>query len=85
MIGQTTVGAASTKVLARNPMRTRVVIANDSDETMYLAIDEDAVLNQGIRLKVADSISLFDGDPGLRGQINAISTSGQKNLAWQVL
>lgn len=85
MIGQTTVGASSTKVLDRNPMRTMVVIANDADETIYLAIDEDAVLNKGIRLKVADTISLFDGSPGLRGQINAICTSGQKNLAWQVL
>ena len=85
MIGQTPVGTDSGEVLAKNPMRTMLIIANDSDETMYLAIAEPAVLNQGIRLKVADSISLFDGDPGLREQINAICTTGQKNLTWQVL
>jgi hypothetical protein len=85
MIGKQSVGTDSIKVLDRNPMRTMLIIANDSDETVYLAIDEAAVLNQGIRLKVNDSISMFDGDPGLRGEWNAISTTGGKNLAWQVL
>ncbi len=85
MIGKRSVAGATTKVLDKNPMRTMLIIANDSDETIYLAIDEPAQLRMGIRLKVADMISFFDGDPGLKGQWNAISTTGGKNLVWQVL
>ncbi len=86
MIGQTTVGTDSTVVLAKNPMRTVLYLCNDSDEDIYIAIDEDAVLNQGINLQIGmPPVVLKDGDAGLRGAINAIGTSGQKNLSWLAL
>ncbi len=90
MIGQTTVGAVSTEVVARNPMRNVLYLSNDSDEAIYLAIGEAAVLGQGIALQAGQDdvqipFKLQDGDPGLREQINAICASGQKNLAWLAL
>ncbi len=85
MIGQTTVGDGSTQVVAKNPMRNILYLSNDSDEDIYLAIGEDAVLNQGINLQIGSSpLVMRDGDPGLREEINAIC-SGQKNLSWLAL
>ncbi len=82
-VGKQSIGGASTKVRDANPMRTILYLSNDSDEDLYVAINEAAILNQGIILQVgAVPVVLRDGDPGLRGAIHAISTTGGKNLAF---
>jgi len=79
--GKTTIGNTSTSIVAINHQRNILVIANDSDETMYLAANEAAVLNQGVRLKIADSMALFEGDPGLTDAWNGICATGGKNAS----
>lgn len=75
-----TVADESTEILAKNTNRLYALIVNDSDETIYLAIGADAVLNKGIRLNAnggsyeIDSVNLFNG------VVNGISTSGSKNV-----
>ncbi len=83
MIGKQSIEGHSTKVRDKNPMRNVLYLSNGSNEDIYVAIDEDAVLNQGIILQVGmPPVVLRDGDPGLRGQINAICATGGKNLAF---
>lgn len=87
MIGQTAVGTASSEVVPRRHERNVLYLSNDSNENIYLAIGEPAVMNQGILLPAGQGVNtlllkLKDGDVGLRGQINAICASGDKNLAW---
>lgn len=83
MIGSVTVGTGSTEVVARRHTRNALYLSNDSDEDIYIAIGEAAVLNQGIILQVGMSpLVMRDGDPGLREQINAICSTGSKSLAY---
>lgn len=71
------VGSTSTAIVASNNARIQVVLVNDSDETIYLGYAEAAVLNEGIRLN-ANGGSIIE--ERFTGAINAISTSGGKNL-----
>jgi len=75
-----TVGAASTLVVAANPRRTDLVLVNDSDEVIYLARGNAAVMNQGIRLNAAGGSYEINCDNIYLGAIYAICTSGSKNL-----
>ncbi len=81
-IGNQSIAATTTVVLAKNHQRRLLVLCNDSDETMYLAFTESAVMNQGVRLKSEDYIALFEGDPGVTEAVNAICASGSKVLAY---
>ncbi len=75
-----TVGTTSTSVLATSGDRDWVVITNDSDETIYLALGSAAVLNKGIRLNANGGSLEISFDCPFIGQINAICASGSKNL-----
>lgn len=44
------VTAESTLVLSDNPHRRYVCIVNDSNETIYLTLNSEAVLHEGVRL-----------------------------------
>ena len=79
---QTTVGAVTTVVVAVNSARVGGVFCNDSDEVIYLAFGADAVLNKGVRLNAGGGTFTMDGDLVFVGAINAICTSGQKNLCY---
>ena len=73
-----TVGTSSTEILAKNHQRSMMIICNDSDETIYLAIGEDAVMNKGLRLIENDYVAFFNGDPSLSQAVNGICASGSK-------
>lgn len=73
------VGSSNTQVLAANSSRKLLILVNDSDENIYIALGETAILNSGIRLnKKGGSLTL--DDPKYTGVVNAICSSGSKNL-----
>lgn len=76
-----TIGNTTTVVAASTDRDDRqyLVMSNDSDEVMYIAIGEAAVASQGIRLGVGDYI-VFDNEDNINGAFNAICASGGKNM-----
>lgn len=82
-INSVSVGSSTTEIVpAATSLATRecIIIANDSDEVIYLAVGKDAVLNEGIRLDIGQSI-VFAGPLRTAKAIDGISTSGGKNVA----
>ena len=75
-----TVAATTTEVLEADDMRVFARITNDSDEVIYLALGEDAVMNQGIRLAVGGHFEINSTNL-YTGVINAICASGSKVLS----
>lgn len=79
-----TVGSTTTEVLVLDNHRKFARFTNDSDEVIYLALGADAVKNKGIRL--APGTTAYDNSFELnrtnlyKGAVNAICTSGSKNL-----
>lgn len=80
--GAVSVGAASTAVLAANADRLAATLVNDSDEVIYLALGEAAVLNQGIRLNANGGSFTINATNRWCGSVNAICTSGSKVLVY---
>lgn len=85
-----TVWASSTEILAAdNKGRKIVIITNDSDSTIYLSFDEDAVLNQGIPLGAGSSyINTWETEAEMlmvQAQINWISSWAWKNVSTQIV
>ena len=78
--GAVTVGAVTTLVLAFNGHRTNAVLTNDSDQIIYIARGNAAVMNDGIRLNAAGGSYEIDDTNLWRGQINAICALGDANL-----
>ena len=77
-----TVGTTSTRVVAENPQRTFLQLVNISDENIFLAFGQKAVLNKGLCLipngvftMVQENLSLLN--------MTAICTSGSKTLTIQ--
>jgi len=90
--GQPPVGVnvttTSTQVLAVNASRKVAIICNDSDTTLWLAIGQTAVANQGIRLNAKGGILVISrtGDIYSTEAVNAIHDStGNKVAAAQEL
>jgi len=79
-----TVGSSTTVVSSAKEERQYVVLCNDSNETMYLAINASAVLNKGIRLDPGEKFIIekvaIDTKANCNEVINAICTSGSKVL-----
>jgi hypothetical protein len=83
-IGAVLVGAISTLVLAANPERRYLILTNDSDSPIYLAIAVAAVLDQGIRLNANGGwYEMLEGQNLHTGAVYAISNAGAKNLCYQ--
>ena len=81
------VGSTTTVVMAADPDRKWAVLTNDSDEAIYLGLGEAAVMNEGIRLDPVAATApagcyKIDANNRFTGAINAICTSGSKNLAF---
>ena len=74
------VGNSSGAVLLANGNRKTANLVNDSDETIYLAKGEDAELNKGIRLNAGGGNFEINASNMWKGTVNAICTSGGKNL-----
>jgi hypothetical protein len=77
--GAITVGSSSTSVVSANADRKRIIMVNDSDEPIYLAYGEAAVMNQGIRLNASGGAMI---DDIWLGTIFAICSSGSKELTY---
>ena len=80
------VGVATTIVLAENGARTYLLLVNDSDTVIYLAIGAPAELNKGIRLNANGGAFEMIRDIGGNWSpqaVNAISTAAGKNLTIQ--
>jgi hypothetical protein len=77
--GAVTVGSSSTAVVSANTNRKRIIMVNDSDEPIYLAYGEAAVMNQGIRLNASGGAMI---DDIWLGTIFAICSSGSKELTY---
>ncbi|MCR4339416.1 MAG: hypothetical protein NUW01_05960 [Gemmatimonadaceae bacterium] len=77
-----TVGTASTEGAAANSGRSFAIFINDSDEALYIAVNEAAVLNQGIRLNANGGSYTMSEQLGnlSTAAVNAICTSGGKLL-----
>ena len=75
-----TVGAVTTVILAANSRRVNAVFVNDSNEVIYLARGNAAVLNEGIRLNASGGSFEINDDNLYLGAINGICASGQKNI-----
>jgi len=74
------VEVASTLVLAANPQRMDAVFVNDSNQEIYLARGNAAVLNEGIRLNATGGSYEINANNLFLGAINAIAEGGAKNL-----
>ena len=80
--GSVTVGVASTQVRASTPTRVYAAFVNDSDTTIYLALEDAAVLNAGIRLNAAGgSYEITQLNPWT-GAVNAICSVAGKVLTY---
>ena len=68
----------STEALAINGGRVSALFVNDSTQTIWIAINQTAVANEGIRLNAnGGSYYIFDGDGNLdRDAVNCIVASG---------
>jgi len=74
------VGVTTTVVLAANPMRRMAVFVNDSNQPIYLALEDAAVMNQGIRLNATGGTYEINDENLFLGAVNAIAAGGAKNL-----
>ncbi len=59
------VATTSTAVAAANASRKGLVVVNDSDTVVYLAVNTAALLNKGIRLNAQGGAVQFGGPGGL--------------------
>ena len=77
-----TIGAVSTEVRVANTARRYLLLVNDSDEVMYVALGTTAAANTGIRLNASGgSYELGHAIGNLYlGAVNAICASGSKKL-----
>jgi len=83
-IGGVDVGVASTVVRATYDARRYLLLVNDSDTVIYVALGGDAVLNQGIRLNADGGwYEMLEGQNLYTGPVNAIASAGSKRLTFQ--
>lgn len=76
-----TVGNTSTAVLAQNEKRRHLLLVNDSDEAIYVAIGKAAAMNTGIRISANGGMWEMGPDGGVYTHaVYAICTSGSKKL-----
>jgi|TARA_R110000744_G_scaffold228_2_gene867 hypothetical protein len=79
----TTIAATTTAAIPANINRKYLTVTNDSDEVMYLAWGNAAVMNKGIRLNAAGGSESFIGPSIFQAALNAICASGTKVLIYQ--
>ena len=74
------VEVASTLVVAANPARADLELVNDSNQPIFVARGNTAVLNQGIRLNANGGSYSMNNRNLFLGAIYAIAQGGAKNL-----
>lgn len=78
--GSVSVGDSTTVVVAENTKRAGLILVNDSDTTIFLALGFAAVLNKGIRLNSAGGVYEINWTNMSHQSVNAISSVAGKNL-----
>ncbi len=73
-------GVASLPVLAINRNRIGALFCNDSDTVIYLALDNVAAINSGIRLNANGGAYEINFTNLYRGPVSAITTAANKVL-----
>ena len=66
------VGVATTQIIAANTARRHLIIVNDSDTTIYLAVGNPAVLASGIRINAAGGAFTMDRQNLATAAVNGI-------------
>ena len=74
------VGTSTTVVLAADTARKTVTSVNDSNEDIYISIEDTAVMNEGIKLVALGGTLTLNKAEGAELAINAICASGSKNI-----
>jgi len=78
--GTVTAGVATAEVVDADDNRNELIITNDSDTVIYLALGESAVLNKGIRLNALGGSFTTGGERVYLGAVNCICSVATKNL-----
>lgn len=73
-----TVGNTTTEVLEANADRKAAIFINDSDETLYLAVGQNAVMNRGERLNAQGGSFVMSPKLLSLEAVNGICSSGGK-------
>lgn len=85
MNSQVTVGTGSTLVLKPNSRRRRVILVNNSNEDMYVAMDSAALASNGVPLTAGGGSYVDEKRQPheyiFKGQYTAICASGGKVLS----
>lgn len=76
--GSISVANTSTTILSATANRKSVVIVNDSDESIYLALGNTALMNQGIRINANGGAYEIGSTNLYIGAIYGICSSGSK-------
>lgn len=79
-IGSVIIGSVSTEILSNNISRKAAIIANDSNQDIYLRLGSPAILNQYMRLNAYTGVFEITPDLFYSGTIHAICASGGKNI-----
>lgn len=83
-MGGVDVGDSSTTVRAANAERRYLLLVNDSDTEIYVALGVAAVLNQGIRLNSEGGwYEMLEGQNLYAGAVYAIASAADKRLTYQ--
>lgn len=69
-----------TEVVGINPMRSYLLIVNDSDTDMYLNLGGPAVVNQGIRINNSGGSYEINSTNLFKGRVCAICSAASKKL-----
>lgn len=78
-----TVTDTTSEILPANTDRKGAVIVNDSNLTIYLSFEVDAIVGSGIRLNSAGGVFTMDAFTFTTQAINAIAASGSNNITIQ--
>ena len=78
-----TVTNVSTLIVPAKASRDYCLIQNDSDATIYLALNADAEISKGIRLNAGGGSYEINFTNLFTGDIYAITGSGSKNVCIQ--
>jgi hypothetical protein len=74
---QVSVGSSTTEIADALGDRMAIIIVNDSDETIYIMLGNDAIMNRGIRLNANGGSFATEM---YQGVINGICASGSRNV-----
>lgn len=76
-----TIGTGSTEILSFNDQRGYATIINDSDEDIYLSLEDAAVIRKGILLATpGGTYEIGGGGDNFFGAVYGICASGSKDV-----